>query len=138
MTEPIRIEGLRELNRGLKALDADLPKAMRVALNQAADVIVGPARARVPKRTGRAANSIRARSTRTSVRVSGGSKRAAYYPWLDFGGRVGRRHGVRRAFLKEGRYLYATYYEKRDSGEFVEILQAAIVGVAREAGFEVT
>lgn len=137
MTEPIRIDGLKEFQRNLKKLNADLPKAVRVALNEAADVVVGAAVTRIPKRTGRAARSVKARSTRTAVRVSGGGNRAAYYPWLEFGGRVGRKKAVRRAFLPEGRYIYGAYADKRDSGEFGEVLQRALLDVVREAGIEV-
>lgn len=137
MTEAIRIDGLKEFQRNLGKLDKDLPKALRIALNKAADVVVGEAVSRIPKRSGRAARSIKARSTRTAVRVSGGGKRVGYYPWLEFGGRVGRKKATRRAFLKEGRYIYGAYAGKRDSGEFAEVLQAALLDVVRDAGFEV-
>jgi hypothetical protein len=136
MADPIRVEGLAEFRRNLKKLNADLPKALRIALNQAADIVVGDARPRVPRRSGRAAASIKARSTQTAVRVVGGSARVAYYPWLDFGGRVGRNKSVRRAFLKEGRYIYKSYFDNSD--EFAEVLQAALLDVARQAGVEVT
>lgn len=136
MTDPIRVDGLAEFRRNLKKLDGDLPKALRIALNEAADIVVGDARPRVPTRTGRAAASIKARSTQTAVRVVGGSKRVPYYPWLDFGGKVGRRKSVRRAFLKEGRYLYRSYFDNRD--EFSKVLTAALIDVARQAGVEVT
>lgn len=136
MADPIRIEGLAEFSRNLKKLDADLPKALRVALNKSADIVVGAARPRIPKRSGRAQASVKARSTRTAVRVVGGSKRVPYYPWLDFGGAVGRNKSVRRAFLKDGRYIYRAYFDNSD--EFGRVLEAALLDVAREAGVEVT
>lgn len=134
----IRVDGLKEFNKQLKQLDDDLPKALRVALNKSADLVVNAARPKVPKRSGRAAASIKARSTRTAVRVSFGGNRAPYMPWLDFGGRVGRKKRVKRAFLKEGRYVYPAYFQKRDSGEFQRVLQEALVEVAKQAGLEVT
>lgn len=136
MTQPVSIHGLREFSRQLRKIDSDLPKALRVAMNSAADVVVGYAKPRVPKRSGRAARSVKARSTRTAVRVQGGSRRVPYYPWLDFGGRVGRRKAVRRAFLKEGRYIYAGYYAGRD--EFDQQLEDALIDIAQQAGLEVT
>lgn len=138
MTEPIRIEGLREFSRDLKRLNDGLPKVLRLALNAGADVVVAYARPRIPSRSGRAAGSLKAQSTRTLVRVSAGGARAPYYPWLDFGGAVGRRRSVRRPFLQEGRYIYKGYFEARDSGEFAAALEKALVEVAREAGIEVT
>lgn len=136
MSDPIKVDGLAQFSRDLRKLDADLPKALRLALNEAADVIVGYAVPRIPKRTGRAARSVKARSTRTAVRVVGGGNRAPYYPWLDFGGRVGPKKSVHRPFLKDGRYIYEGYFVKRS--EFSEVLERALLGVARQAGIEVT
>jgi len=135
MAEAIHVEGLAEFTRKLRKLDADLPKAVRVANNDAAQVVVDWAVARVPRRTGRAAASIQARSTRTAVRVSEGSRRAPYMPWLDFGGAVGPRKSVKRAFLKEGRYLYAGYFATKD--RVIDVMSRALVKVAESAGVEV-
>lgn len=135
MTDPIRIDGLAEFARNLRKLDNDLPKQLRVALNEAAATVVGYARTRVPKRSGRAARSIVARSTRTAARVQGGSRRVPYYPWLDFGGRVGPGRSVRRPFLKEGRYIYAGYQAKR--AEFAVALEQALLKAAASAGVAV-
>ncbi len=135
MAEAIKIDGLAEFSRNLRKLHADLPKALRVALNEAADVVVTDAKRHVPTRTGRAQRSIKARSTRTAVRVTEGGTRAPYMPWLDFGGRVGRRRSVVRPFRKEGRYLYRSYFDNR--GDFEEVLTRALLDVARQAGIEV-
>ncbi len=137
--DPVRIQiyGLTEFRRELRALDRGLPKALRIAMNEAADVVVSDARPKVPRRTGKAAASIRAQSTQTSVRVAAGGNRAPWYPWLDWGGRVGRRKAVKRAFFKEGRYLYPAYYRARDSGRLQEILGKALRDVADSAGIRV-
>lgn len=133
-TDPITVEGLRQFSKDLKTLDRDLPKALRLAMNEAADVVVDWARPRVPRRTGRAARSLKAKSTRTAVRVTGGGRRAPHYPWLDFGGRVGRARSVERPFRKDGRYIYEGYFRKKASGEFQEALQRALLRVANSAG----
>lgn len=132
MADPIRIDGLAEFNRNLRKLDSDLPKALRVAMNDAVDIVVDYARPRVPRRTGRAQATIKAKSTRTEARVSAGSKRVPYFPWLDFGGKTGRNRSVDRPFFKEGRYLYKGLVVKRD--EFTARLEQALVGVAESAG----
>lgn len=132
MADPIHISGLREFNRALKGLDSNLPKGVRLALNEASDFIVDRAVPKVARRTGRAARTLKAKSTRTEARVSGGGSRAPYYPWLDFGGRTGKNRSVHRAFLKDGRYLYATYFENRD--KFVDIVGDALKKVADDAG----
>lgn len=138
MTDPIKIEGLNEFVRNLKKIDNDLPKMVRVAFNDAADVVVTDARPRVPRRSGKARKSVRSRSTRTAARVSGGGKRAPHYPWLDFGGRVGKGKSIKRPFKTEGRYIYRSYYEARDSGEFERVMVKALIGVVESAGIEVS
>lgn len=135
MAEAIKIQGLSEFSKDLRTLDSELPKALRLALNEAANVVVTYAQAHVPSRSGRARRSIRARSTRTAVRVAAGGKRAPYYPWLDFGGAVGKRKSVRRPFLKEGRYLWKGYGVKHE--EVQRVLEEALLDVVRQAGFEV-
>lgn len=137
MADAIAITGLNEFVRNLKRLDADLPKAVRRAFNTAADVVVADARPRIPRLTGTAAGSVKARSTQTAARVVGGGPKAKHYPWLDFGGRVGKGRSVRRPFLKEGRYIYAAYFAKRDSGQFEQVMTEALLDVVHSAGFEV-
>lgn len=135
MADPIRVDGLKEFSRNLKRLDADLPKALRVALNDAVDIVVDDARPRIPSKSGRARRSVKARSTRSAARVVGGSKSVPYYSWLDFGGRVGRNGSVRRPFLKDGRYIYRAFFSNHD--RFQDALEKALLDVARKAGVEV-
>lgn len=134
MTEMLRIEvhGLREFRRELRQLDRSLPKGLKTAGNKAAEVVVRHAKPRVPTRSGKAAGSVKAASTTSAARVQGGGKRVPYYPWLDFGGRVGRRHSVKRPFLKTGRYIWKSYAEHK--GQVREELNDALTDVARNAG----
>jgi hypothetical protein len=136
MAEAVRIEGYAAFVKSLKRLDAGLPKANRVAMNAAADIVLDYARPRVPRRTGRAASTLKAKSTQTAVRVQAGGPKAPWYPWLDFGGRVGRNKSVRRPFIGEGRYIYPALSAKRT--EFEAALSGVLVDTARSAGLEVT
>lgn len=135
MPDQIRVQGLAEFSRGLRKISADAPKGLRIALNASADSLIRKTLPLIPRRTGAASKSLRAQSTRTSVRIAVGGNRARYYPWLDFGGRTGRHRSVRRPFLKEGRYLYPTL--GRMGGEIAEELDQALRDVARNAGLEV-
>ena len=135
MTEPIKVTGLKEFNKGIKKLDKDLPKGVRVAFNGVADIFVAAVRPKIPRRTGRAAASLKAQSTQTLARVSAGGPKAPWYPWLDFGGRVGRKKSVVRQFYREGRYIYPTLSEQRD--KITTAMQTALVGLARDSGVEV-
>jgi hypothetical protein len=132
----IEITGLRELQRSLKQMDADLPKQIRLILNDASQVIIDYARPRFPTRTGKAVGSLKARSSQRAVRIAFGGKRAPYAPWLDFGGQ-GRHKGrpALRPFIREGRYLYPGLRVKRD--EITQIMERGLVALATGAGFEV-
>lgn len=135
MGDTIRIRGLKEFIRSVKALDRELPKAVRVANNEAADVIVRAAKPKVPLgpgRGGHARDSLKARSTRTEVRIAAGGARFPYYPWLDFGGAVGRNRSVRRPFYKTGRYIFPALAEHRD--ELIAVHERALQTVIDQAG----
>jgi hypothetical protein len=135
-TEAVKVDGLAQFIRAVKRLDSDLPKMNRQAMNSAADIVLDYARPRIPRRTGRAASTLKAKSTQTAVRVVAGGRRAPWYPWLDFGGKVGRNKSVERPFYKEGRYLYPALRERR--AEFVQALTGALVDTARSAGLDVS
>jgi hypothetical protein len=132
----IGVRGLAELNKALRRVDADAPKALRLALNSVADDLVDETRPLFPRVSGRAVGTLKARSTRTSARVSVGSKRAAYVPWLIFGGQ-GRVKGrpAARPFIKEGRWLYPTLVRRREAVS--AMLQEAIADVVTRAGLDV-
>jgi hypothetical protein len=132
----IAVYGLRELSRSLKKVDSEAAKQLRVVFNEAAELVISTARPTIPRRTGRAANSLKTRSTRTAVRVTFGGPRAPYYPWLDFGGRTGRKKRVVREFIQEGRYVFPAYYRRHD--DIMAAMQDGIERVARNAGLEVS
>lgn len=135
MADAIKIVGLSTFVKNLKKLDADLPKALRVAFNEAADVVVKDARQTIPTKSGKAKASVKARSTQTASRVVGGGNRAPWYPWLDFGGRVGKRKSIKRPFIKHGRYIYNAYFDNQP--RYAELLEKALLDAARSAGVEV-
>lgn len=136
MEAKIRVEGLAELNRALRQIDAGAPKALRVAQNEAATLLIDRTRPQIPRLTGRAAASLKASSTRTSAAVRVGGARAPYYPWLDFGGATGIAGSVQRPFYKEGRYLYPTLAKVRP--EIEQALERALTTVVRDAGLEIS
>jgi hypothetical protein len=131
----IEVVGLRDLNRALRAIDSDAPKGLRLALNSVAEEFAGDVRPKIPRRSGRAAGSLKVASTRTSARVKAGGPRARYYPWLDFGGRVGPRKSVVRRFYREGRYIYPTLRENR--GKYAASIERALAQLVEDSGLEV-
>lgn len=135
MEQKIEVGGLAALNRGLRQIDKEAPKRLRLAFNDSANLLVDEARPTVPSVTGAARASMKARSTRTSARVSVGGKKAAYFPWLDFGGegRVAGRPAA-RPFLKEGRYVYPAL--RRIRPDIEKSLQDGIEQVVAAAGLD--
>lgn len=114
-TDPIRIEGLRELQATLRALDGESQKLLRGTLNEAAETVAAGARRRVPTRTGRAKGSVKTASSQREARVKAGSAKVPYFGFLDYGGRVGIGRSVSRPFVRSGRYVYPAYDANRDS-----------------------
>lgn len=133
--DPIKVKGLVEFQRALKQMDGESQKQLRVVLNSVAETVAAGAARRVPVRTGRARASLRAQSSQREARVSGGSKKAPYYGWLDFGGRIGRNKSVRRPFVQSGRYIYPTMNANRDG--ITTALEAGLNALARDAGLVV-
>lgn len=132
----VEVTGLAEFRKQLKQMDAGLPKLIRVALNKASELVISFARPKVPRRSGRAQASLKVRSNQKEARIAAGGQRAPYYPWLDFGGKVGRHKSVDRPFYTEGRYIYPGLRANRD--EITETMSMALTELARSSGLEVT
>lgn len=132
----ITITGLREFQSSLRKMDADLPKGMRIALNAASELVIDKARPEIPTESGAARASLRVRSSQREARIAAGGRKAPYYPWLDFGGRVGPAGSVHRAFYKEGRYIYPSLRKNRE--EITKVMMTAVADLARGAGLEVS
>jgi hypothetical protein len=132
----IQITGIKEFQASLRKMDADLPKQLRIALNQASQVVIDKARPQVPSRSGAARGSLKVRSSQREARVAAGGRRAPYYPWLDFGGSVGRAKSVHRPFYTEGRFIYPSLRKNRE--EILDIMSQALTDLAKGAGLEVT
>jgi hypothetical protein len=133
----IRIDGLKEFQASLRAMDRDLPKQLRVIFNDAMGLIIDWASPRMPSRTGAARRSLKGRSGQRDAKIAMGGRRAAYTPWLDFGGE-GKRPGrpAARPFIRKGRYIYAGLDAKHD--EVTEVMSRGMTKLAEDAGLEST
>jgi hypothetical protein len=136
LVQPLRVTGLREVQKALKDLDGESQKELRLALNEAAQVVVNVAQRRVPVRSGAARSSIRATSGQRESRVSAGGKKAPYFPWLDYGGKVGRGRSVTRPFLKGGRYIYPAYAAQHDN--VTRLIEKRLTDLLAKKGIETT
>jgi HK97 gp10 family phage protein len=136
LIQPIGIEGLDQFVKNLKKVDRELPKAVRLAGNEAADLIVSWAKPKVPHKTGKAANSIKAASAQKAARVKAGGNKAPYYAWLDFGGKTGRKKATKRKFYTDGRYLYPALEAQRP--QIREAYENALIKLVENSGIDVT
>lgn len=132
----LKIDGLEEWQGAIRALQSKMPKAVTAAFNAGADVVVNAAQADVPRRSGKAARSIRAKSSPAGMSIVAGGRDAEYFPWLDYGGRVGRKKKTKRQFFREGRYIWPNLRAK------LPAVRAAVVKAlgeaARAEGLEVS
>lgn len=135
ISDPIKIDGLRQFQAAVRMMEDGLQKELRVIFNRAADLVIDDARPRIPTRSGKAKASLKARSGQREARIVGGGAKVPYFGWLDYGGRVGPDRSVRRPFIKEGRYIYPAYTRHRD--DIVDIMVDGIGDLARRAGLAV-
>lgn len=135
LVKPIAVQGMKELQRALKDLDGESQKEIRVALNTVAETVAQGAARRVPVRSGKARATLRAMSSQRETRISAGGRKAPYYGWLDFGGRIGKDKSVSRKFVRGGRYIWPTIGANRDA--LAGAIEKALVDLARSKGLEV-
>lgn len=142
MTNPqVRVTGVSELRRALRdAGDVENLRRFRDGLKAAANVVAQDAKARVPTRTGRARESIRATAGGNKAYVQAGKATVRYYGWLDFGSRVPKKGNPRRLGPwkgsgkgpAKGRYIYPAIAAKQE--EIKDAIEAAVDDVIRSAG----
>lgn len=151
----VEVRGIKDLQKSLREIDRDLPKELAAGLAEAAEIVAAAARPKVPHRHGHARGSIKARKQQRGAAIAVGGTKAPYFPWLDFGGTVGKgrkqagvskkRAGgayggtagsVKRPWMPEGRYIYPTLREKRD--EVNAKVDEVLARLAVRAGFETT
>lgn len=94
----IQVEGLKEINRNLKALGEDTT-ALADANFKAAQQLLRVAEPRVPVRTGALKNTLKASRTKASAQVRGGSTRVPYAAPIHWGWFRDKRTGVKRNIL---------------------------------------
>lgn len=131
----IVVVGIPDLQKALKQIDRDLPKELAAGLAEASQIVLDAAKPKVPRgKTGRAQDSMKVRKQQRGAALAVGGSKAPYFPWLDFGGKVGRNKSVKRPFIPEGRYIYPTLKEKRPqvAAKVDEVLER----LATAAGFE--
>lgn len=133
--EAIEIRGLDKLQKSLREIDGQSQKKLRLVLNDSVEVIKTGVQRLVATDSGTARASVKNRSSQREARIRAGGNKAPYYPWLDFGGSVGRNNSIHRPFYKEGRYLYPTFDRRR--AWFYKEMNDGLVKLIEQSGLDV-
>ena len=85
-TAAVKVEGLVEFQRALRAADKKLPRELGAGNKQVAEIVAKEARKRAPNRSGRLAKSIKgAKQQRRAVVQAGSPSRVPYAAVQEFG-----------------------------------------------------
>lgn len=153
MIAEVQVTGLRELRSALRQVDRSILPELRDGLKSAVDIIGAEVRATVPKKTGRAAASVRAVASGNTIYLKAGGARVPYYGWLEFGGKlpdkrprqkkalaapgfgpVASAKGATRAKVSEGRYIRPAI--RRGTPRLIDAAGDAFDSAARKAGLK--
>ena len=88
MSAEVQLDGLKQFRKALGQIDPALQKELRGEFLKVGEKVADDARRRVPRKTGKAAGSIRAGVSGNNAYVQGGKSAVPYYGWLDFGART--------------------------------------------------
>lgn len=137
----VRVEGLSDLRRNLRRVeDAEGLAEVRDGLRAAAAVVAVDAKRRVPAKSGKARDSIRANVSGNRAFVVGGKARVPYYGWLDFGTRNPRSGQPRRIGPwkgtgqgpRGGRFIYKAIEAR--SRQVAEVIELSLERAIRRLG----
>lgn len=123
--------GIREFQASIQQMDAGLDGMIKETLAEAAELVAADARRKIPTLTGAARNSLKV----VGAMVTAGGSKAPYYPWLDYGGRAGRR-GARRPWRAGGRYIWKSYGDLFPAIQRVS--EKALDALTRRCGLDVS
>lgn len=118
----VHVEGLAQLGRTLRRLDADAAKQMRAAGMDAARVVATHAKTRAPSRTGRLRDSIRPGATQRGATVRAGSSRVPYAGPIHF--------GWRQRNIRPQPFLYDALDHRR--ADVIDVFERGIADVIRQ------
>ena len=133
----VKVVGLSSLRKACAVMGEDMPLYLREELKKLAEIVAVKARVKVPVIEGTAKGSIRTVMAGGGVAVRGGSAKAPYYGWLDFGGHIRGhiypKHVISRPVIKTGRYIYPAADEA--AVEIAPMVEHMLDGLFVKAGW---
>lgn len=128
----VRVDGLRELRRDLKQIDATLPRKLNAEIKRAAEPMRAEAARNAPRRTGRLAASLKVGTAGSKVRIYSKRDGASVIHW-------GGRHplfGNRQRFYAQKANPFIARAAERGAGSLERDLAHAVEALMRNAGFQ--
>lgn len=120
----IQAEQMERLRAALRDVSEDIGDLVHSLIEDLTGDVVRDAASHVPRMTGRAKASYQARGATIVI-----GEGVPYVPWLEFGGRVGRKNATLRAFNPQGRYVYpAIARNAKDIEKQIDDLISQITG----------
>jgi phage gpG-like protein len=134
MPQAIRVDGLADLRRDLKAIDKKLPRELNKAQRDALKSTAIEAAALAPRRSGRLAGSIRPFATARAAGLRSGLPYANVQHW---GGTTGRGYTGRpnSGSVRVNPTFFAFRAVRGDLEEIMEKMSDGIERVAKRHGF---
>jgi len=134
----VDVDGIPHVEACLAALSAAADRELDDSCTDAAQAVATRTRTLIPigpVAMGHARSSVEVENRKgTGAAVTEGGPRFPYMGWLDFGGRVGRRHSVSRQWIKGGRYLFRAYAAHKPEIELG--MHANLREACRESGWD--
>ena len=137
MARDIEWDGIPHALDCLERLHVAAEQALDHSVNDSADRVASRTKAAIPlgpEAHGHLQSSVRVeRSEGLRATVAEGGPRFPYVYFLEFGGRVGRRHAVHREYIRSGRYLYPALRTVRPGIE--PVMEEHLIEACRESGW---
>ena len=118
--DKVEVHGVEELFRGTDKLVGRIVDITPEAFEKIANLAVAQVRVKMPSKTGRMRDSVRAARQKKRVLVRAGKAKVPYMGWMEFGGTRGR------PYIGQGRYLYPTAFD----------MEPQLVKIANEVAHE--
>lgn len=132
MNTRVEVEGLRELRRDLKAIDAKLPRELNKQIKRTAEPMRAEAARNAPRRTGQLAASLKVGTSGSRVRIYSRKPGASVVHW-------GGRHplfGNRQRWYTQQPNPFIVRAAERRAGGLERDIAHVVESLMRNAGFK--
>ena len=129
----VQIDGLTSLQEAMGRAREGLGPKIQAMLTSASETVAADARQLVPRgSSGLARASLKTSLVSGRPTVTGGSQRVRYFGFLEFGGTVGPKRSVKRAFVPGGRTIWPSWMRNRQS--LLDAMERGLEELTKDSG----